>query len=100
VLSRTEIVALGVVAGFELEAHRTIRQLFANTPAECCRRIAMRGMSSLQAITDADFAEGCTELERHCAGMSAGAAVEEDLDLFVFRKGKCADLDAQEGIPD
>jgi ubiquinone/menaquinone biosynthesis C-methylase UbiE len=83
--SRQQIADLAAAARFELDALKTVPQVLAANPAEWRCRIASRGLSSLQALSDAEFAAGLAEVERYSRQLAAHEAVKEDLDLFVFR---------------
>lgn len=81
--SADELVAHFEGGGFRPEAHEVVNQLFAADADEYCDRIALRGMSSLQAMPDEAFADGLARLREHCAANPTGP-VREEIDLFVF----------------
>ena len=71
--------------GFRLEARQTLVQLFAASPREYCDKIALRGLSSLQAIPDAEFEQGVARLREFCRAHDASEPVHEETDLFIFK---------------
>lgn len=71
--------------GFELKGHTIVRQLFAENLHQYFEKISLRGISSLQAISDDEFQEGLIGLEKYCREQETGEAVFEDIDLFIFR---------------
>ena len=71
--------------GFGRAGHRIVRHLFARSYAEYHRKISLRGLSSLQAISDGAFARGLAAFERHCRAQGAGP-IYEPVELFVFRR--------------
>lgn len=72
--------------GFRLVASETLEQLFAADAREYCGKIAMRGLSSLQAIPDAEFERGVADLRAYCeaGNEAADKPVYEKTALFVF----------------
>jgi hypothetical protein len=59
---------------------------FADNPADLLRKISLRGLSTLEAISDEAFAKGLRELERHCRQADPDAPIYEPVDLFAFRR--------------
>jgi ubiquinone/menaquinone biosynthesis C-methylase UbiE len=72
--------------GFKLEAHEVVRQTLARDLAEYYERISLRGLSTLQAIPDAAFAEGLARLRAFCDSQPTQQPVQEEIDLFVFSR--------------
>src|SRR5262249_20187242 len=64
--SRGVLIGACEAAGFVLGGHERIRQRFAEDHADYCRKIALRGLSSLQLISDAAFARGLRDFEAYC----------------------------------
>jgi hypothetical protein len=48
-------------------------------------RIASRTISTLQLVSDEEFARGIAELRRHSAQEDRGQPVEDEIDVFCFR---------------
>jgi SAM-dependent methyltransferase len=72
-------------AGLRLLECRTVHQLFAASPRECCAKVAKRGLSRLQMISDAEFEAGLVALRRWSAQVEPGP-IREPLHLFVFER--------------
>jgi ubiquinone/menaquinone biosynthesis C-methylase UbiE len=72
--------------GFACTWWATICQLTAESYAEYLPRIGQRGLSSLIALSDEEFAAGMKALETWVGEQEPGAPVFEAVDLFVFRK--------------
>ena len=86
VLSRAAIRNLLSTHGFILDAEQVVVQLFAPDLRDYCERIGQRALSSLQAISDADFNKGLKALRKHCEDRMPSGPVREAVDLFVFHK--------------
>lgn len=71
--------------GFEVMEHTIVRQLFTVNLRDYFEKISLRGLSSLQAITDFEFHEGLIRLKKHCYEEETGEPVFEPIDLFLFR---------------
>ena len=83
--SRDGLTRAFLTEGFGRAGHRIVRHLFARSYAEYHRKISLRGLSSLQAISDGAFARGLAAFERHCRAQGAGP-IYEPVELFVFRR--------------
>ena len=83
--SRDGLTRAFLAEGFGRAGHRIVRHLFARSYAEYYRKISLRGLSSLQAISDDAFARGLAAFERHCRARSGGP-IYEPVELFVFRR--------------
>ncbi|MGH7354328.1 MAG: class I SAM-dependent methyltransferase [Candidatus Rokuibacteriota bacterium] len=79
------VLAAGAAAGLRALECRGMRQLLAADPAEYCARIAKRGFSSLQMISDVEFEAGLAALRRWSEGAARGP-IYEPLHLFVFER--------------
>jgi ubiquinone/menaquinone biosynthesis C-methylase UbiE len=62
----------------------TISQLFAVDYMQYFLKLSSRGLSSLKAISDAEFDDGCNRLEEFCKSKPIGEQVFEEIDLYVF----------------
>ncbi|UCG92002.1 MAG: class I SAM-dependent methyltransferase [candidate division WOR-3 bacterium] len=71
--------------GFKLCTHTIVHQVFADNFDEYLRKISMRALSDLDAITDEEFQEGLTRLKKYCQEQKSQEPIFEDLDLFIFR---------------
>ncbi len=69
--------------GCRLAAREMVSQAFANNLGECCERISLRGLSTLQHIPDASFEAGLSRLRRYCATHESEGAVCEQIELFI-----------------
>ena len=83
--SRKGIAAFLKGDGFALHKHSVIQQRFAENHQQYFQKIGLRGLSSLKAITDAQFQDGMKAFERYCVEQEKESAVYEDIDLFIFR---------------
>jgi ubiquinone/menaquinone biosynthesis C-methylase UbiE len=72
--------------GFERRGHRIVHQLFATSYEDYYRKISLRGLSSLQAISDEAFARGLAAFETHCRTAGGAGPIYEPVELFVFRR--------------
>jgi hypothetical protein len=79
------VIADAVGAGLTLLECRAVSQRLAANPAEYCERIAQRGFSSLQMISDAEFEKGLEGLRRW-SERAAAAPINEPLHFFVFER--------------
>src|SRR5437667_10802052 len=70
--SRDGLTRAFLAEGFGRAGHRIVRHLFARSYAEYHRKISLRGLSSLQAISDGAFARGLAAFERHCRARAPG----------------------------
>lgn len=84
--SRDDLIATVERAGFRLEAYEIVRQEYARDFGEYYEKIALRGLSTLEAISDDAFEEGLARLKKFCESQDAARRVEEEIDLFVFSK--------------
>jgi SAM-dependent methyltransferase len=72
-------------AGFEQVALEAVPQVSAPSLAEACARVRLRADTTLQGISDAEFAAGISDLERAVAAGDVQAPIVDYLDLLVFR---------------
>lgn len=85
--SANDVVAQMVAGGLVLVNHRTVAQRFAESARSYLEKIRLRGISSLQMISDEEFASGIAALERHLRSAAVDpSAFIEDMDLFCFVK--------------
>lgn len=73
-------------AGFRGVAHRVVRHRFAEDYADYHRKIALRGLSSLQMISDAAFERGLRDFARYCRSARASGPIYEPVETFVFQR--------------
>jgi len=71
---------------FDLVARQTFRQLFASSYQEYYRKVGQRGLSSLIAISDADFEHGMERFRGWVEEQPPNQPVYEPVDVFVFRR--------------
>lgn len=71
--------------GFKLCTHTIVKQVFAENFDEYFRKISLRALSDLEAITDEEFKEGLTRLKKYCQERKPQEPIFEDIDLFIFR---------------
>jgi len=68
--------------GFVLQAQTTVQQRLADDPQDWLRKIALRGLSSLQLLPDDVFQRRLAEFAAHCR-TAPPTPVWEPVDLFV-----------------
>jgi SAM-dependent methyltransferase len=76
--------ALPLAAGSRPRAHALTRRVGPGVPR--ARKISLRGLSSLQAISDEAFARGLAAFEKHCRAGGDAGPIYEPVELFVFRR--------------
>ena len=81
---REEVVDLVKGRGFDVISRGAIRQQFAADTTEYLQKIGSRGLSSLRAITDAEFSQGLADMTEYLKGETANGAIFEIIDLFIF----------------
>jgi SAM-dependent methyltransferase len=84
--SRGALIGACEAAGFVFAGHERIRQRFAEDHADYCRKIALRGLSSLQLISDDAFARGLRDFEAYCRSAERHGPIHERVELFLFRR--------------
>jgi len=72
--------------GFNFIEYRVIYQLFASSYQEYYEKISQRGLSSLLAISDEAFDDGCKKFHKWVDEQSPNTPVFEPIDLFFFVK--------------
>ena len=72
--------------GFDFIEYKVIYQLFASSYREYYEKISQRGLSSLLAITDRAFDEGCRRLLEWVKKQPLNTPVFEPIDHFFFIK--------------
>ncbi len=82
--SRQTLIQAFLGRGFSRIAHQIIYQRFAANHADYLRKIRLRGLSSLAAISDEAFAGGLRAFETHCRAAERGEPIYEPVELFVF----------------
>jgi SAM-dependent methyltransferase len=85
--SRRALVEACEAAGFMLRGHETIRQVFAEDGDDYYRKISLRGLSSLQLMSDDAFARGLREFAAYCRSAKPGEPINETVELFAFSRG-------------
>jgi SAM-dependent methyltransferase len=81
---RRDVIEAFAGAGLAVRAQTTVSQRFADDPLDWLRKVALRGLSSLQLLPDDVFQRRLREFERHCRA-APPAPVWEPVDLFVFQ---------------
>jgi ubiquinone/menaquinone biosynthesis C-methylase UbiE len=80
---RRDLIDRFAEAGFAPRAQTTVQHRFADNPQDWLRKIARRGLSSLQLLPDDVFQRRLREFAHHCRTAPPGP-VWEPVDLFVF----------------
>lgn len=83
---REELIDACAAAGFTLRDRRIVRQQFAADHDDYYRKIALRGISSLQLISDESFARGLQDFAAYCRSAERAGPVDELVDLFLFSR--------------
>ena len=73
--------------GFELKGHTIIHQITADSLQEYFKKVSLKGLSDLMAISDDKFHEGLTRFKDYC-NEHKEKPVYEDIDLFIFHVDK------------
>ena len=84
--ARSSVIETGRQAGLALEHLSTMEQPTAPSWPAYAKRIAMRGISTLRLLSDREFETGLAALTRCSAARDPSDPVNEELDLFVFRR--------------
>lgn len=84
--SREALTQAFVAAGFARVSHEVIWHRFADDHAHLLTKISLRGLSTLEAISDDAFGRGLRDLERYCRGVERDEPIYEPVDLFAFRR--------------
>jgi ubiquinone/menaquinone biosynthesis C-methylase UbiE len=85
--SADEVVTRMTAAGLSLVRHRSVSQRFADNAESYLGKIRLRGLSSFQLISDAEFTAGLDALERYLRTVPIDAsAFAEDMNIFSFVK--------------
>ena len=79
-----EISAAFGAAGMELWAHEIIWQTTAGSMSELSARVRLRADSTLELLTEDEFAIGMALLEAAAAAETSPVPVREALELVVF----------------
>lgn len=75
-------------AGLALQRSRTVLNPVAPDLRAYADRIASRTISTLQLVPDDEFARGIVEFRRYCEREDRGQRVEDQMDVFVFRRSE------------
>ena len=73
-------------AGLSFLSHDVIKQKFADTLNQYCEKIARRGLSDLEMLSDSEFDAGVDRMKRDAKKMGNSGPIMEPIDLFVFKK--------------
>ena len=84
--TQKEIVSTTCANGFYLIKHNVIEQQFADSLDEYCEKIGNRGLSDLEALTDAEFKAGMRRIRKAVLKNEESGPIIELIDLFVFKK--------------
>ena len=71
--------------GFQLVHGRAVDQVFARNHLEYCDKVAKRGLSALQMISEEDFHSGLARLRNFCTNQEE-RPVHERVHLFAFKR--------------
>lgn len=88
--SAQEIVGAFCEGGFALRSHETVPHKMANNLSELADKAAFRADSTLQRLSEDDFAQGLANIRAAAAG--SGPAMI-GIDLFTFRRGRAQGWD-------
>lgn len=83
--SRAGLTEAARDAGLALRRHRTVMNPVAPDLCAYANRIASRTISTLQLVSDEEFARGIAELRRQSAQEDRGQPVADEIDVFCFR---------------
>ena len=84
--SREGLAGLARRSGLPLSSHRTVINPVARDLRAYADRIASRTISTLQLVSDDEFARGIVEFRRYCEREDRGEPVEDEIDVFVLRR--------------
>lgn len=87
--SRAGLLQWASRLGLSLSHRNSVQQQIDNSLYDYAHRIGLRGLSDLNAISDAEFMVGLNKLQQYCLRHSHGQGVVETVDFFVFRKYSC-----------
>jgi ubiquinone/menaquinone biosynthesis C-methylase UbiE len=73
-------------AGLSFLSHDVVKQKFADTLNQYCEKIAQRGLSDLEMLSDSEFDAGVDKMKRDAKKMGDSGPIMEPIDLFVFKK--------------
>lgn len=79
-----DILDIVSARGFEVAYSTSIQQEFAANTADYTRKIGLRGLSSLKAISDSEFAEGIKNMDEFLRTQDVHGPIFESIDLFIF----------------
>jgi ubiquinone/menaquinone biosynthesis C-methylase UbiE len=82
--SLEDIVAAFAAAGFEMLTHEVIWQTTAGSVSEYAERIRLRADSTLELLSDEEFATGMARLHAVAAAERSPVPVREAVELVVF----------------
>jgi hypothetical protein len=82
--SLEEIVAVFAAAGFDLLTHDVIWQTTAGSMSEYSERVRLRADSTLELLSDEEFATGMARLDAVAAAETSPLPVREAVELAVF----------------
>ena len=86
--SRAALIRDFAAHGFNLVCQRVVIHTVATDHRDYLRKISLRGLSSLQAISDEEFERGLDAFARHCHAVEGDGPVTEPTDLFVFARSR------------
>jgi ubiquinone/menaquinone biosynthesis C-methylase UbiE len=84
--SRAQLIEWASGCGLKLLQHTSVRQEVNKCLNDYADRIARRGLSDLDAMSDEAFSTGLRKLRQYCHCHDRGEPVTEEIDLFVFQK--------------
>jgi len=84
--SHRGLVDLAASADFSLSLHRVVLNPVAPNLRVYADRVARRTISTLQLVSDDEFARGIADFRRWCEGRDRGERVDDEIDVFAFRR--------------
>lgn len=87
--SRNHLLQWASRFALSLSHRSTVQQQVDANLYDFAKRIGLRGLSDLNAISDLEFMVGLNKLQQYCLRNNAGQPVMEMVDFFVFRKYSC-----------
>ena len=83
---RASVIELARDAGLGLVCHRTVMNPVAPDLPTYAERIASRTISTLQMVSDEEWAHGIAGFRRYCQREDRGQPVLDEIDAFTFRR--------------
>lgn len=84
--TRAQVTETARDAGLAPLRQQTVADPVAPGLRAYAERVASRTFSTLQLVSDQEFADGAAAFRRHCEGEDRGQVVEEVIDTFLFHR--------------